>query len=216
MIRLITDNFGLKLMSLCVAVLLWMAVLGGDREVSASVAVEIQYRNTPPSLEPTSDLADTAYVEVRGPGSRLSASNLSNAVVVIDLGSQTRPGERTYSILKDNVSLPAGIQFLRSVPSQVRLRLEQRIMKAVPVVARYTPALGYRLLRQEISPSMVRIIGPESRVAGIDRVQTDPIELTDPPGETTFHVHAYTGDPRVRLEQSDLVIQVKVATEKAR
>lgn len=210
MIRLITENLGLKLLSLSVAVLLWMAAVG-DPEATTALAVPVQYRNTPPSLEISSQLIESAFVEVRGSGGRLSTANLANAVLVVDLGAERTPGERTVSIVSGNVKLPLGVSFLRSVPSQIRLRLEPRVTRDVPVVVRYaapTPQ-GSRISNQEVVPAAVRIVGPESRVNAIDRVQTDPIVLTGN-AQQTFRVHTYAGDPQVRLERSDLVIVVKV------
>jgi YbbR domain-containing protein len=213
----ITDNWGLKLLSLAVAVLLWLATVG-EPESATVIAVPVQYRNIPTNLEVSSEMRESAYVEVRGPSGRLSGSSLANTVVVIDLASENRPGERTYSIQAENVKLPSGVQFLRAVPAQIRIRLEYQVSREVPVVVRYAgPAPeGLRIVSQEITPQLVRILGPESRVNAIDRVQTDPIELTAVEGIQSFHVHTYSGDPQVRLVQSDLKVSIKVALEKAR
>jgi YbbR domain-containing protein len=139
-------------------------------------------------------------------------------VVILDLGDNVRPGERTYSILEEHVKLPPGITFLRAVPSQIRLRLEYRVSREVPIVVRYSaPAPdGYKIGRQEVSPQLVRIVGPESRVNAIDKVQTDPIDLSPRDELQTFRVHPYAGDPQVRIERSDLMVSVKVDLEKIR
>ncbi|MBS1827674.1 MAG: YbbR-like domain-containing protein [Acidobacteria bacterium] len=213
----ITDNWGLKLLSLAVAVLLWLATVG-EPESATVIAVPVQYRNIPATLEVSSEMSDSAYVEVRGPSGRLSGSNLANTVVVLDLASQSKPGERTYSIQAENVRLPAGVQFLRAVPAQIRIRLEYQVSREVPVVVRYAgPAPeGMRIAKQEIQPQLVRILGPESRVNAIDRVQTDPIELSTVEGVQSFQVHPYSGDPQVRLVKSDLMVTIKVGLEKSR
>jgi YbbR domain-containing protein len=211
----ITENLGLKLLSLLVAVLLWLATVGEPEMVTAQ-SVPVQYRNTPANLEISSQLTDTALVEMRGSSERLSGP--TNAVVILDLGDNVRPGERTYSILEEHVKLPPGITFLRAVPSQIRLRLEYRISREVPIVVRYSaPAPdGYKIGRQEVSPQLVRIVGPESRVNAIDKVQTDPIDLAPRDELQTFRVHAFAGDPQVRIERSDLMVSVKVDLEKLR
>jgi YbbR domain-containing protein len=209
----ITDNWGLKLLSVLVAVLLWLATVG-EPEIITAQSVPIQYRNTPPNLEISSELTDTALIEMRGSSERLSSP--TNAVVILDLGGNPRPGERTYSILAEHVKLPPGIAFLRAVPSQIRLRFEYRVSREVPVVVRYSaPAPdGFRIGRQEISPEVVRIVGPESRVNTIDKVQTDPVDLAARDELQTFRVHPFVGDPQVRIERSDLMISVKVDLEK--
>lgn len=217
MTRLITDNFGLKLLSLAVAVLLWLATVGGGN-ITTAVAVPIQYRNLPRQLEIASELVDSAYVELRGSSDRLSGANLANALVVLDLAGQDQPGERTYSVLSDNVQLPPGVQFLRAIPSQIRLRLEPRVVRESTVIVRYAPGVpdGWSIANQVVTPGTVKVVGPESHVQAQDRIQTDPIQLVGMPGEQTFRVHPYTADPLVRLERSDLTITVKVTLERSR
>ena len=73
-----------------------------------------------------------------------------------------------------------------------------------------------RIGKQEVTPQLVRILGPESRVNAIDRVQTDPIELSTLEGAQSFQVHPYSGDPQVRLAKSDQMVSIKVVVEKAR
>jgi YbbR domain-containing protein len=214
MIRLITDHLALKLVSLTVAVLLWFATVGADPEMTAAVAVPVQYRNIPENFDISSDLTPSAYVQIRGAGSRLSSSNLANAVAVVDLTGESRPGERTFSIDDDNVVLPPGVRFLRAVPSQVRLRLEPRASRTVPVLVRYAAIPeGYRIARQEVVPAEVAITGPQSRVGNLNRVQTDPIEITA--GETTYKARPFVGDDQVRLA-IDQMISVKVTVERIR
>jgi YbbR domain-containing protein len=216
MIGLLTENLGLKLLSLAVALLLWLALVG-EPNTTGAIVVPVQYHNIPTDLEVSSDFVNSAYIEVRASRGRLS--NLGNAVVVINLANQNQPGERTFSILKDNVNLPPGVEFLRAIPSQIRMRLEPRVVRDVPVLVRYGSSIpaGLHIVRQEVTPDTVRIVGPESSVQLLDRVQTDPVELAGAaPGEQTFRVHPYTGDARVRLDSSALVINVKVVLEKTR
>jgi len=213
MIGWITDNWGLKILSVLVAVLLWLATVG-EPEIITAQSVPIQYRNTPANLEISSELTDSALVEMRGSSERLSGP--TNAVIILDLGGNSRPGERTYSILAEHVKLPPGIAFVRAVPSQIRMRLEYRVSREVPVVVRYSaPAPdGFRIERQDVVPPLVRIVGPESKVNAIDKVQTDPIDLAARDELQTFRVHPYAGDPQVRIERSDLMISVKVDLQK--
>lgn len=216
MTRKLSENLGLKALSLAVAVLLWLATVGGGN-VTTAVAVPIQYRNLPTNLEISSELVDSAYVELRGASDRLSGSSLANALVVLDLAAQDRPGERTYSILDDNIQLPPGVEFLRAIPSQIRLKLEPRVSRETLVMVRYAPKIpnGWDIQAQQVSPQTVKVVGPESHVQSVDRVQTDPIELRPVAEEQVFRVHAFTGDPLVRLERSDVTITVRVSLQKS-
>ncbi|MBI4908734.1 MAG: hypothetical protein HY820_34255 [Acidobacteria bacterium] len=217
MIRFLSNDFWLKLLSLAVAVVLWLAIQG-DANTTTAVSVHLQYRNIPPQLEISSDLVDTAYIEVRGPSVRLNALNLSNAAVAVDLSAHQRPGERTYSIVDANVKLPPGVTFLRSVPSQIRVRLEPRVSKQVPVMPRFEnlPA-GYGVVTQNTNPAKVQIVGPESRVNTIDHVETDAIEVDIERGVSqVLLAPVFSGDPLVHFDQKTITVAVKVELEKRR
>lgn len=214
--RLLLENLGWKLLSLVLAVLLWFAIVG-EPELAASVSAPVEYRNLPRELEISSDVLDRIHLEVRGPSGKLLPSRLADTTVVLDLSSISHPGERTFTISQRNLNLPAGVSLSRAVPAQVRLRLERRISRAIPVQVRYAgpPPAGYRVLRQDVEPASVRVIGPESRVNQVEAAQTDPIDLSSVVGESSFQVQTFVGDPQVRLESSPTV-SVKVALEKIR
>jgi hypothetical protein len=196
----LTKNLGWKFLSLALAVLLWYAIVG-EPELATSVAAPILFRNIPADLEISSDVPDRIHLEVRGPSGKLRAANLADMSVVLDLASVRQPGERTFTIQQWNVSLPRGVVLSRAVPAQIRARFENSVSREVPVRTRYTAQVpaGYRIAHQQMEPPTVRIVGPESRVAHVEAVQTDPIDLSGVVGESWFEVHLYVTEPQVRL-----------------
>ncbi|MBI3207665.1 MAG: hypothetical protein HYZ37_02040 [Candidatus Solibacter usitatus] len=207
------ENWGLKLASVALALGLWMATVGNSG-VTASVSVPVQYRNIDANLEVSSALVENVFVEMRGPAGRLNAASLQNAIVALDVSAQQTPGERTYPITGSIVSLPPGVKFLRAVPSQVRLKLEKREVRELPVLVRLMAVpKGFRVVSQKVEPATVRVIGPASRVAAIDRIETDLIELGARAGEQVINTHPYAGDPMVRLERSGEVVVIRIELE---
>jgi YbbR domain-containing protein len=209
MIRLLTKNLGWKLLSLAIAVLLWIA-LAREPELATDISVPIEFKNIPDDLDISSGAPERVHVEVRGPSGRLTRDYLSGLVVVLDL-SDVRSGERTLTVRSQNLNLPAGVEFYRAVPSQITLRLDRLQASAVKVVPRYSkaPPAGYRLKSYQVDPAKVRIRGPQDHVAQIDQVMTDPIDLSGVVGRSEFRVHVNVGDPQVRLE-SPAVVTVRV------
>jgi YbbR domain-containing protein len=209
---LLTENIGWKLLSLAVAVVLWF-VLVGEQEFTTSTSVPIVFRNIPRDLEISSEVPDKIHLEVQGPVGKIS--HLSSPAVMLDLSDVGKPGDRTFNIRQANTNLPPGVLLSRAIPAQLRLRFERRVSREVPIQARFAgpPPAGYRMVRQEIRPLTVKIVGPESHAQQVDFAETDPIDLSAVVSESEFRVQTYISDPLVRVEDSPVVI-VRVALEK--
>lgn len=212
--RLLFENFGWKLLSLTLAVLLWFAILGEPR-LSTFISAPLEFRNTPEDLEISSELPASVRLEVHGPATQVGQPSPSTIAVVLNLAKVYRPGEYTFTVDESNVSVPPGVRLSRAVPSQIRLRFEQRLNRDVPVQARFAgpPPEGYRVGRIEIQPEHLSVVGPEGRINHIAYVETDPIDLEGVVGEREFHVPVFVGDPMVRFESSSLVT-IKVFMER--
>jgi hypothetical protein len=120
--RMLTNNPGWKLLSVCLAVLLWIAV-EGEPELVTVQTVPVFYRNVEPTLALVSSPPATVRLELRGASDVLSRENLSNVIVLLNLSGVIEPGEKTFPISDDNVLQPAGVTFVRSDPPQVTLHL---------------------------------------------------------------------------------------------
>lgn len=213
MVQLLTRNFGWKLLSLAIAVALWISV-SREPEVATSLSVPVEFRNMRDDLDISGALPDRVRLELRGPSGRLARENLSSVAVVLDL-SDAQPGERTYNIRSGNLNLPSGVVFYRAVPSQLTLRFDGLIVKEEPVQPIYiNKPSGYRIASQQFSPTAVHIRGSQDRVRAISQVKTDPIDLRGAEGEKVFHTHLNVGDPQVRLVDGPTDIKVEVRLEK--
>ena len=212
--RWLFHNFGWKLGSLVMAVLLWFAIVG-EPELVTTHAVPILYRNLPGDLLIGSDAQDSVRVELRGPSAKLSEASLSDLAVMLDLRNVSGPGERTFTLADSDLRLPEGVALLRAIPSQLRLRFARRITRDVPVTIRFASALpaGYRIIQQEVFPAVLRISGPEQRVDAVAGAETDAIDLSAVTKSSEFHVNTFVADPQVWLESPPLVT-VRVTIDK--
>lgn len=210
----ISHNWPVKVLSLGLAILFWL-LLVGEQELATSITVPIQYRNIPKDFETISDVSEKVHLEIRGPSGKIAPANLADTAVILDLSSVTRPGERTFPVGSGVIALPSGVTLERAIPSQVRLHFERRASKDVPVKIRIerNPPSGYRLVSIQAEPQSVRIVGPESRVQDETSVETDPVDLSDVTGSTRISVHAYVGDAQARIA-GDGKVTLKVQIEK--
>jgi len=124
--RLITRNFGWKLGSLALAVLLWFAIVG-EPELVTIQSVPIFYMNLPPALELNNEAPAAVRLQLRGPSGALNGENLSGVTVLLDLSSADKPGEMMVPIATAKVTLPEGVTLVRAEPSRLKLRLDPAI-----------------------------------------------------------------------------------------
>ena len=212
--KFIFGNLGWKLLSLLIAVALWIAV-AREPELATSIAVPIEFRSIPDDLDIGSNLPDRVRLEIRGSSGRLSRDSLADLAVIVDL-SDARPGERTYNIRASNINLPSGVSFYHALPSQITLRFDKLLTKEVDIVlAPYSkgPPDGYRVRSYMLEPAKTFIRGPEQRVKSISHVTLDPVDLSSVISQAEFQTHVNLGDPQVRLEVPSTV-RLKVIVEK--
>lgn len=204
--RLITRNLGWKVGSLALAVLLWLAILGEPELVTTHTA-PILYKNLPRELLIGSDALDEVRVELRGPSGKVTPDRLAEMAVQLDLSDVKGPGERTFTLSDADFLLPQGVTFLRSVPSQLRLRFARLLSREVPVTIRIAvpPPQGYQLVSKQSVPATLRIAGPEGRVSAVAAAETDAIDLSSIAANADIKVNAFIPDPQVRFETSPVV-----------
>ena len=211
--KIAIENFWWKLASLIVAIALWF-ILILEPDLVTSASVPIFFGNIPKGYEFSSEAPGQVVLEIRGPASKLRTDLLGDTAVHIDLSGVTGPGERTITLDRSNISLPFGVTFVRAVPSQLRLQFDRQLTKQVPVRIRYQQAapVGWRVLRDSVSPEHLSIIGPANKVDQVEYAETDPIDVEWKTGPKTARVHVFAGDPQVRFESSPMVT-VKMMVE---
>lgn len=205
-------NIGLKLLSLGIAVLLWLAVAREPME-QVLITVPIEFTHAPANLEISSESIPQVHVREQGPAGVVHNLGPAEVHAVIDLSSAT-PGEHTYDLLPSKIRAPRDVETVQVIPSQFRLSFDKPAAKTVQVEPRVigSTAPGFRLAQVTVDPATVHIAGPQKRVDDIDTVITDPVDASGVMGSATFTTHVYVSDPLVRLTGSS-VVRVTVNTE---
>jgi len=216
MLRALLDNLGWKLLSLVLAVVLWLTFASAP-EVATSLGVPVEFQHVPTGLEIVSNLPERVQLQVQGAAGKLDAVNLSAIAVVLNLSDMRSPGQRTFTIDSHNVRLPLGVRLVRAIPGQLRVEFERRASREVPVRVRFSgpPPHGYHVRHFEVQPATLTVLGPESRVGQVEHAETDPVELVPKAGEGEYRVNAFVREPQVRFATPPLV-RVNVVLEAAR
>ncbi len=199
--RYILHNLGLKLFSLAAATVLW-ALTVAEPTMETTVNVPIEFHNAPPDLEILWDQPPTVHVQVKGPQSRVRTLGAGEVAVVLDLLPVQQPGGRTFPLDSSRILLPRGMSLVRAMPSQVRLVFERRLTRDIRVLPRFTgaPQPGYEIGAYTVDPPLLKVVGPVSRVALLDFVMTDPIDVSSLIGSGNFATTAYLEDAHLRFE----------------
>src|SRR5579864_3059218 len=188
-----THNVGWKLLSLLIAVTLWIAV-AREPELATSLSVPVEFKKIPEDLDIGVSAPERVLIEVRGSSGRLTHDNLINVATVLDL-SDAHVGERTYTIHDYNLNLPPGVAFYRAVPSQITLRFDRLIARDVDVRPSYIKIPdGYHRTAETVNPAKVRVRGPEERLKNMREIFTDPIDLSAVVGQAQFRTEVNVGD----------------------
>jgi YbbR domain-containing protein len=205
---------GLKVAAVVGATILWMSL--AVRPLSdASFEAHVQYVNVPENLELNPDQAEHVTVILRGTQPLLQDLRERGVGIQVDFSEVYGPGEKTLNVEEMNLGLPAGVHLVKAVPSQLRFTLETQARREVAVHPQFVGSYEkeYALAFVGVDPQQLVVVGPESRVALLDVVSTDPIDLSEVVGGRSFRVTAYLPDPYVRFER-DPTVSVEVQMRK--
>jgi YbbR domain-containing protein len=208
LIRLLFENFGWKLLSLGIAVVLW-ALVASEPELGTLATVPLEYRNLPDDLEISSEPVSQIVLELRGPSGELRGlgDGVIHPAVVLDM-SGLQPGIHTFPIVDRNVKLPRGVRLVRANPSEARFEFDRRLERSVPVRARLIGQGqdGYVVAKQSVEPPNLQIEGPAKKVSRVVEVVTDPVDVSSVVGSSEFRVNAFVEDPYVRFKSTPQVV----------
>ena len=211
MLEPLLRNWHLKVLALCLAFAVWIAVTGENRVLQVyEVPLDIVLRADHVLKSPA---PATATVSLRGPESRVRRLDPRSMVLRADLTDAT-PGPRSVPLSSDNLQgLPADLEVADVEPSRLRLEIDRRLRKSVPVAPSVAgaPPAGYAFYGARVEPGAVAIEGPESVVGGSERLRTDTIRLDGRTSPFVVPVGAAPEHPSVRvLETRPLEVEVQV------
>ena len=193
----LVHNWRLKLSALGLSVFLWALVQGepSNQETFASVPVTVQLADTGWT---TSIAPDPPTVELRlgGPAReiiRLAREGTSIRIPVGSVGSQ----DTVIVLRREWVDLGqrSSLSVESLSPSTIRVSFEEAQTRLVPVATRLAGRVRDRLALAapiEVSPQIIRVRGPRSRVQEIDSVRLEVFDLSDVASSGEFTVNVDT------------------------
>jgi hypothetical protein len=228
--RSLLSNLVLKLVSLALAVLLFV-VVHSEKQATTQASIDVAYTLPPGQLLSTRP-PTTVRVGVVGPISRLQRFRSEElGSLTLDL---TNAREGYFKFNDDMLVLPAGLKvaFIRPGGFQLRFEPAHRRMLPVHLELEGRPAEGYRVTARSVRPSRVMVSGPRRVVAGLGLLHTQPLSLEGadhslrewvavmaPPGVHKIEPESVEAQVTVAAVQSEAVlkeVRVTVADSEGR
>jgi YbbR domain-containing protein len=199
-------HLGLKLLSVGLAVLLWMAV-SGEQTVERGLRVSLELQQFPPGLEIQGEPLSTVDVRVRGASGTLGRLSPGDIVAVLDLRA-ARVGRRLFHLTPEQVRSPFGVEVVQVTPPTVALLFEKSATRQVPVVPAVDgkPAPGYVVGKAAADPATVEVVGPESAIERVTEALTEPVSVAGARERVRETVTVGLLDPALRLKSTRAAI----------
>lgn len=208
--RAFTDNVPLKTAALLIAVILWLFVTSkGLTEVSFDVPVD--FVNIPQGLDIVRYDIKTVNIVIRGYERFIKNIKQGDIRINVDL-SRAKKGEVQLPIRAGDIRLPNTVSVVRIDPSSVRVILEEKTTKKVPVKPVITgrPDRGYSVSSIKTIPEEIRIEGITSELKKINFLYTEPVDISGLRDNLTQEVSLDLAGKKIKPERDKVEIAIKI------
>lgn len=156
----------------------WLYVQS-EQDTTAALRAELVWV-LPEGLVSVDPLPGAVTLTLRGTRAATRRGRAGELRIPVDIAS-LRAGEHALELGSYPVSgLPPGLTLLGMSPSSTRFTLDERIERKVVLKPAIIgdAAIGFRLERATVSPSVLTLRGPRSRLVRLPEVSTVPIDIS--------------------------------------
>ncbi len=212
----LSETLALKLVSLLLALILWITILGFKREeIRLNVKLE-------PLLPPGTVIINKipSHIQFTFSGPRIMLKNIEKKIQPIrpDL-RRTRETTVGFSISEDLLGdIGNGVKVVNFYPPNVLIRLEENVERYVPVKPTLIGQLpeGRQIKEIIVSPKQVSVSGPKGLVQLLESIGTENINLAEV-GDTYESVLPVEVDAGQGFQLSrDKIVKIRILTRKTK
>jgi len=198
--NIITKNPTLKIISLILAIILWVFVKsksGGE----LGLVVPLEFYRVPSNAIVTQVTEEAINVRVNGSFLQLERLPTREIRARIDL-SRARPGTNSFDILPHNFNIPRGLEVTQISPSSVKVELDRVMERIVQVKAAVKggPALGYRIRKISVDPPYITLQGARSQLSGLTEISTEVVDVSGIKETVRVEAPLRTGELRLKKD----------------
>jgi YbbR domain-containing protein len=204
-VRKITYNWHIKLISLALAFILWVYV-DSLKQKERFFSVSLEMKNVPEGYLVSNDLPPSVKVVLRGKESRLALVDEEKLRAYVDLdGSVKEEARRTVSV--DRHLIPQGVSIKEVEPRIIDVKIEkveEKRVSVIPVIVNDPPD-GYYFEDVQIEPEQLVVRGPESLLKNLNSVYTRDIDIRNITETTLREVAVDIKDSKIMVEGPESV-----------
>jgi len=212
----LADNFGMKALSLGLAVALWVVVLTEQKAV-VDLNVPLDVGQIPRNLMVVNDPPEYVVLKVRGPRSLVLALAPNEVTLRGTFARAVKEGDNVLNLSPEQFEVPRGVEVLSVSPGRVRLVLEAVDERRLEVIPKFRgePAKGHTLGEVRVTPKEVRVVGPQGEVKRLSHAFTQPIDIKGQDRDFRVTAPIEPFGRRIRIVEGETV-SVQVGIKKGR
>ncbi len=210
--RLFLKNWGLKLFSFLLALILWLTLITPEKVFSDKwLTIPLELHNIPPEMELMEKPLATIDVKIRASKSLINDITSANVHAVLNLEKASLDQEK-YPLNESMISIPSGAVVREIRQSLVSLKLERTREILLDVEANIIGELkkGLKVENVGVFPPQVLIKGPESKVKDNYKVRTSPIDISSLTETTELEADLILPNPDLRLASTQTKVRVRI------
>ncbi len=182
MMRWFTHNWGLKVISLVLAIGTWYYAVGEENiEVTRVIPLKIQMTSTQMTVSEIS--ARTVQVTLLAPRALIVNLASQDIQALHKVGPEIKTaGEYSFRLEPSEIRLPSfQIRVSKILPETVTVKLDELMVQKLEIQPDFVgePAIGYKLLKDELrmDPNAILTRGPKGVLEKMKSAKTEPVDL---------------------------------------
>lgn len=179
--NLITERWGLKLVSLFLAVGFWLYA-GGKESVEVARSIPLKIETESGQFSIASRSVESVYVRLQATRGLLSVLSSVEITAFHQISGVSQTGDYSFRLTPADIKVASDeIHVTGIFPETVTVTIDETITKKLSISPNFVgePAYGYKVLsdKVEVDPNALLVEGPKAKLGILNSVNTEPIDL---------------------------------------